>query len=248
VLYALVTSSNRRLKRRDRAVARCRCTSPGASNRDWRDHLWSAAARGAGLLLDGKAPPANESAGQSTEWSFSVQTIRSPVVACWPPANSIDGPSMATRPRCCRWSQTRRHASVPRPGHELPGLASSLGLIDDCSALNVEGTTAWTGHDGDILIVRIDDGGGNRDGASCLTTRSTRLPDARQSAAQLRPSCRDLARAGYLQRGGLLAVSQPEQQARSGGADGSVGLAMAGDGDCPGLCRRGRSTTRSRHR
>lgn len=45
-----------------------------------------------------------------------------------------------------------------RPAWRHPGKASGYGFIDDCCALNVDGTTAWTCYDSDYPIVRIHDG------------------------------------------------------------------------------------------
>lgn len=39
-----------------------------------------------------------------------------------------------------------------------PGIASGFGPIDDCHALNVDGTTAWACCDAEFPIVRIRDG------------------------------------------------------------------------------------------
>ena len=42
------------------------------------------------------------------------------------------------------------------PGHAPPGRASQYGVVDECSTLNVDGTTAWTCHDAEYPIVRIE--------------------------------------------------------------------------------------------
>jgi hypothetical protein len=39
-----------------------------------------------------------------------------------------------------------------------PGRTSQYGVMDACSALNVDGTTAWTCYDSDYPIVKIEDG------------------------------------------------------------------------------------------
>jgi hypothetical protein len=41
-----------------------------------------------------------------------------------------------------------------RPAWRYPDLASPFGPIDDCYALNIDGTTAWMCHDGDFPILR----------------------------------------------------------------------------------------------
>lgn len=48
--------------------------------------------------------------------------------------------------------------SRPPAGLALPRRRQPLGAIDDCYALNIDGTTAWTCYDADFPIVRIDDG------------------------------------------------------------------------------------------
>jgi hypothetical protein len=45
-----------------------------------------------------------------------------------------------------------------RPVWRHPGKASGFGFIDDCYAMNVDGTTAWTCYDAGFPIVRIHDG------------------------------------------------------------------------------------------